>query len=947
LVKLVTDATPETIQQVTDDIVSAINTKKSEKAISAIEKLLKTSFSRVEAGRKKGAKVSLAFDEALSKVKAVLADLQNPTITEESFNNKMDDIRSKRDEIMTKSSSLTEQDMADLMAYSFALEYGSSFAMENSDRSKVDALNTSLEMLQEFMQAGRTSLKEQLAIAHEAYLQQFNDAFTDITGIDLTGMTEQEQKQTERELWAAAEQRGKLSDQQKKKKMEVVKNAILKLSDSISNFFISKNEDLTGLMDIISKSTGDMFGGPLQEMVTQRFDDSSIVFKKGKMEMQKLVQSKMREIFGERWHEITTVDNAIPIETGLYIGDTQLIMSQNDIYYYYNQAKDPANAPSFENMWGDDWRAKMTKLEGFMSQETKAWADWQVNEFYPQMYDRYNEVYRRIYRTNLPWNQFYAGRIYRVGDQEQTIDMLESGRNLQMSVAGGSTKMRQANNNKIQQMSGDQVIGNYIQEMETFRAYQETVRDVGKIFGNKMIKDAIVKAYGKDFLNLLQGQLKVIANGRRQEVLRSKLLSGGTRAFIFAKLGFNMSLVWKQLTSIPTYANDIGYKKWLAGFGSMISNPKATIAAAKEVYANSIYLQDRYANDFLGVVDLYQNTQASMFPEGTKSEFYMNKALDFVMKTGMMYTKAGDAAAIFIGGLPNYNLYKSEFMKKNPTATDQQAIDHAIKRFEKDTKGTQQSGDIQDRDYWQTQGDIVKGMSLFTTSPRQYWRKSMGGYRQLARKMTGSGVSKGTTWSNLRTIATYRIMMPMLYSWASMGFPPLWDLSDDEEESLMWAGIMGNITALFFLGNILNGLSNYMQDKPWASNMPQLALFQYAEEFISGLQKIDKAKTEETRDKHKQKLMLDAINMVVPQKTLDNSFGNWYRTATGDQEFNWRKMAGYSDYAAENIGKDSETEAAFERLKKAQDALNKKKEKSRYQERATKRYKERKYKERP
>jgi hypothetical protein len=916
LVKMVTDATPDTIQQVTSDIVSAINTKKSEKAISAIEKLLKTSFSRVEASRKKGAKVSLAFDEALSKVKAVLADLQNPTITEESFNNKMDDIRSKRDEIMTKSSSLTEQDMADLMAYSFALEYGSSFAMENSDRSKVDALNTSLEMLQEFMQAGRTSLKEQLAIAHEAYLQQFNDAFTDITGIDLTGMTEQEQERARRGFEISAEQRGK--------KLGVVKNAIFKLADSISNF-MSKNEDLTGLMDIISKSAGDMFGGPLQEMVTQRFDDSSIVFKRGKMEMQKLLQSKMREVFGADWHRITTVDNAIPIETGVFIGDTELVMSQNEIYYYYNQAKDPANAPSFEKMWGEDWSSKMTSLEAHMSQDTRAWADWQVNEFYQQAYDRYNEVYRRIYRTNLPWNQFYAGRIYREGAQEQTIDMLQSDRNLQMSVAGGSTKMRQANNQKIQRMSGDQVLGNYIQEMETFRAYQETVRDVGKIFGNKMIKDAITKAYGRDFLNLLQGQLRVIANGRRQEVLRSKILSGGTRAFIFAKLGYNLSLVWKQLTSIPTYANDIGYRRWLAGFGSMIANPKATIAAAKEVYANSIYLQDRYANDFLGVVDVYQNTQASMFPEGTKSEFYMNKALDFVMKTGMMYTKAGDAAAIFIGGLPNYNLYKSEFMKKNPTATDQQAIDHAIKRFEKDTKGTQQSGDIQDRDYWQTQGDIVKGMSLFTTSPRQYWRKSMGGYRQLARKMTGSGVSKGTTWSNLRTIATYRIMMPMLYSWASMGFPPLWDLSDDEEESLMWAGIMGNITALFAVGNIMNGLSNYMQGKPWASNMPQLALFQYAEQFISGLQNIDKAKTEETKDKHKQKLMFDSINMVVPQKQLDNSFGNWYRTATGDQEFDWRKMTGYSDYAAENIGKDSETEEAFERLKKAQDALNKKK----------------------
>lgn len=359
----------------------------------------------------------------------------------------------------------------------------------------------------------------------------------------------------------------------------------------------------------------------------------------------------------------------------------------------------------------------------------------------------------------------------------------------------------------------------------------------------------------------------------------------------------------------------------------MIANPKATIATAKELYANSIYLQERYANDFLGVVDVYQQTQATMFPEGTKGEFLMNRVTDFVMKTGMAYTKAGDAAAIFMGGMPNYNHYKAEFKKRNPSATEQQAIDYAVKRFERDTKRTQQSGDIQDRDYWQTQGDVVKGMNLFVTSPRQYWRKSMSGYRQLARKMTGAGASKGTVADNLRTIATYRILMPVLYSWASMGFPPLWDLSDDEEESLMWAAIMGNMNALFVVGNFLNGIANYAQDKPWAANMPQLALFQYAEQLITGLQKIDKAKTEETKDKHKQKLIFDTMNMVVPQKNLDKTFGNWYRTATGDQEFDWRKMAGYADYTADQIGKDEKTEEAMEKLKKAQEKLNKKKRK--------------------
>jgi hypothetical protein len=385
-----------------------------------------------------------------------------------------------------------------------------------------------------------------------------------------------------------------------------------------------------------------------------------------------------------------------------------------------------------------------------------------------------------------------------------------------------------------------------------------------------------------------------------------------------------MSLIWKQMTAIPTFANEVGYGKWHAELASMLANPKATIAAAKEVYANSVYLQDRYANDFLSVVDVYQSTQATIFPEGTKPEFIMNKVLDFLMKTGMAATKIGDAGSVFIGGVPNYNIYKAEFVKNNPTATNQQAVDYAVRKFERDTKRTQQSGDVQDRDYWQTQGDIIKGVTLFSTSPRQYWRKSMSGYRQLARKMTGAGASKGTVLENTRTLFVYRVMMPIVFSWASMGFPPLWDLTDDEEDEMMWAAIIGNLSAVFVIGNVLIGLANYMQGKPWASNMPQLSIFQYAQDLITGLENIDKAKTEETKDKMKQKLLFDGINMAVPQKNLDNSLGNWYRTATEDQEFDWRKMAGYSDYAAEKVGVDSETEAAFEKLEKAQKALNKK-----------------------
>ena len=295
-----------------------------------------------------------------------------------------------------------------------------------------------------------------------------------------------------------------------------VVGGIRKMLDKL-NMYFHRHEDVTGLMDVISKSIGDMFGGYMQESVTDRVDDASYVFKQGKKDMRDLLESNMKRIFGKKWKKITGVENTKVINTGLFRPNKEeIIVSQNQIYYLYNMAKDPANEASFENMWGKDWKSIMEALENLMTPEVKEWADWQVDEFYPQMYERYNETYRRVYRTNLPWNQFYSGKIHRDGDtQGGPIDMLdpESAAQYHLSVAGGSTKMRQKNSTPIMQMDGNQVLTSYILEMERFRAFQEALRDISKMLNNKLVSKAIVQGYGQDLLTLINRQMGLVATG--------------------------------------------------------------------------------------------------------------------------------------------------------------------------------------------------------------------------------------------------------------------------------------------------------------------------------------------------------------------------------------------------------------------------------------------------
>jgi hypothetical protein len=694
--------------------------------------------------------------------------------------------------------------------------------------------------------------------------------------------------------------------------------------------YFHKHEDVTGLMDIISKSVGDMFGGYVQETVTDRVDDATYVFKQGKKDMRELLESNMKRIFGKKWKNITMRKNNEVINTGVIIkGDEELILSQNEIYYFYNMAKDPANNSAFEGMWGKDWKSKMKTLEGFMTPEVKEWADWQVNEFYPQMYERYNEIYRRVYRTNLPWNQFYAGKIHRDGDtQGGPIDMLDPNSSAQyhLSVAGGSTKMRQKNSQPIKKMSGNDVLTSYILEMERFRAFQEVLRDISKMLNNKLVSNAIIKGHGKDLLTLINRQMGLVATGgfiKDQESL--DWIGTTSRFFVFNKIAGNLVVTLKQLTSIPTFANDIGIRNWTASFSKLFANPANAIKLAKEVYNNSIYIQDRYGQDFLGVIDVYQKNSNSLMPQGSK----MSDAIEMITKIGMSFTKAGDAIAIFVGGVPNYAFYKSEFQKKNPTATEEQAIAYAIRKFQKDTKKTQQSGDIQDRDYYQTAGQLVKAMSLFLTTPKQYHRKSMSAYRQLFRKMSAMDrkAGKGTVWENTRTLLFYRLMMPMFFQWVSMGAPPLWALSDDEEDELKRAALLGNINALWIVGDLGIAIKDYVAGKPWAGDLTELPFFSRIEKIIKIQQTIDKTKDEVKKQKWKDALTMELMDMAMPAKVTSRLWNNWNKIATGEEDFNWRSAIGYSDYVIDNLGKNKEEEELIEKFRKKQEEFNKKKEK--------------------
>jgi len=534
----------------------------------------------------------------------------------------------------------------------------------------------------------------------------------------------------------------------------------------------------------------------------------------------------------------------------------QFTLSDAETYYLYNQYKDESNHVNFamNPLFGKDHARIMQKLTESMTPELKAYADWQVNEMYPSLYERYNEVYKKIYHIDLPWNDTYGGRLYLEGIENDAVSLIGNP-NIYKTGDTKSASMfsRVQHNNPIQITNGNNALSTYLTDMDWFAAYGENINNISKAFGNATIKGAITAKEGDFFYETIDKIVNTISARGINSSMTNKLISVANNFFISTRIALTPIIAAKQLLSTFTYVGDIGFVNWFKYAGLMTANSvsfgkfgQGFAGAAKEIFANSPYMKDRYSAGFQNTLEAYSNTkETTLLPGG-----YMQ----FIMDFNMFFSKVGDAGAIFMGGVPTYLYYKAEAKKTNPDATDQELIDIAIKKFQKSTKETQQSSDIQDKDIYQMGDSSLRYLNMFKTTPKQYMRKSMYSQIQMGRKVragfkamfqgkspveiykTIRDTGKGSFLQNLRNFMLYYTVMPVTFQYMAMGLPGLMKddgLDDEDINDLVRSAALGNIGAMFIVGDLVKGVSDfYIGDKAYAEDIGQgLPIFELASQF--------------------------------------------------------------------------------------------------------------------
>lgn len=543
---------------------------------------------------------------------------------------------------------------------------------------------------------------------------------------------------------------------------EPVRKAIHKIFESLENANLA-------LKQIISKISPTDY--KLGDYVMRRVKVAERNEALGQETYQTMLQTELERVFKKSGRELarTLQENSERQEkTGVFINEKELPLSQNEAYKKWMEWQNPRLRDTMERMGFNE--KNIAQIEKFLTPEVRRWAEWQLYEFYPEYYHSINEVYRRMTFVDLPRQNNYSPIQRDVSKIRQDNELLQASSPF-ATVFNNSLKAVVDSKAELKYLDGNQVLTQHIAQMERFKAWTETIRELRSLFGNHEIKTIIGQRYGGEINGIINRYIDDLARGT---ILREKsfaLIDKARGNFTRAVLGLNPTIFIKQLASMPAYMTKMPVNEWMKGFGEFLGNPKA----AYELLMESPKMRARGKHGFeRDIKELLAGKKTTQQLAGVKS---VDDAL-------MTLVKLGDRGAIIAGGYPYYKYHynKQRAMGK----THAEAHKEALIKFEIVTEEQQQSPQVVDLSEWQRGGSWAKLFTMFVSQPNQYFRATTEATRDLLRK-------KGDPKQHWKTIAVTHFFLPMLFQFVSDGFA--WNNSRQ-----LRAAVLGSFNGILILG---------------------------------------------------------------------------------------------------------------------------------------------------
>jgi hypothetical protein len=933
LLKAIVDVNVDTLPLVMEKVEGYVTGFKVRKLESQIKKLLATKTTKVDSGRAMGI-TTIDVQEDLAALDEMLID------DGMSEQNKEDLLLKHLNEYQTLSSKydLTDKDIRDLQLLKIAIAYNEAMMLDNDNPVKVESLTLARDRMTVMITVGRSEFKAAQAAKHQAQKKNVVDLIEAITGEPVPFDIESKES---------------IDEYVRNQKVSEANASILKsrISKVLGAFaknplkaYFDRSASLSGLLGQITANLTDMFGGPVSEMVYGKIKQSDIEFERGMQARSKILDSKLREIYGKDYpiyvkrnkiaglidifkkeraaearklmEEMKTASFKRKNEIMLELSDMRVFtpLSQNQIYYLYNQFKDESNRAGLEANYGKDYVEQLNELfEKYLDPKVREWADWQANLLFPELYDVYNPVYVEIFNTNMPWTANYAGRVYREGadETEMAITIMNNKGEYSNIQTPSSTKSRKNNNRKIAEMDGDLVLDSYISDMEYFRAYGATIRDVDRMFKNEAVKASIKKVAGEDVLKLIQDYIKIVGtNGMSVGTpMKQSLLDAVDSRLGISYMAGALNQMIKQLTSAFLFAPRIGINNWL-----MYTAKAAPQLGGvwNEFIDNAPRIVKRYnPKEMAKILGGYDSKRSKQLAKngGVTDNMRVLKVVDTTgqaLDALMWPVTQGDKHSAMVGAMGNYLYYKDMYMQKNPNATQDEVIKFAADKVSTEIEQVLGSSSRIDKDSFQNSGNaLFRALSFLSNSPKAMIRNIIPAYTGLFKKVASfdKTAGPGTLKQNLETVLMVQVFVPVLFKWAAIALPGLWrEWRDEDDEELGAAAILGPFEALLIVGPLLTFIKDQVLDKPWADDVPTIPIYDLVEDLARQVNKIVNAETDEDLEDGLLNISyIIAGGFGIPAKNIDRMIRNIGEVLDGNEDPGEAllRLFNYSDYAIE------------------------------------------------
>jgi len=540
----------------------------------------------------------------------------------------------------------------------------------------------------------------------------------------------------------------------------------------------------------------------------------------------------------------------------------------------------------------------MDGIDAFLTPETKQWAMWQLDEFYPQYYESINREFRDRYFIDLPFNPFYSP-LKREGKTAETEDeQLMQVKNVVASLLNSSLKSRVENKSALDITSdGDVVLSRHITQMEHFKAWAKPINEMRSIFGQEDVRRAIIQQHGRTAYQILDKTINDLARGGVDRAMQVQFIDKMRGRFIKAVVASPVVLV-KQLTSIPAYAMDMPAGSFVVGVADFFNPLKR--ASAIKILGESEMMKARYRIGWeRDIITALRKSVPKRMAGAVKLSDYLT-----------LMTKTGDKAAILVGGWAVYRYHYNKAIEAGQSID--QAKKAAMLEFELTTKRTQQAGDVQDLGAIQRMGSFGKLFTMFMTAPNSYFRQEIGAIRNLAR-------GRGNKADLLKRIVIAHFVLPMLFQLVASGFK--WDREKQIRAMLLGAfnGIMiaGDMLELLFQV-VVNGISKRLNKKrldrgsmlyggkmykdrviPYYTDL-NIPLYDPALEFIKGIGEIvEKGEFDDLQSVFEtMEVLAEPVGQYygIPYGTGKRIYRGTKATIKGETKYPVRRIMGYSEY---------------------------------------------------